>query len=715
MNTQTDGGIDYELSDNGIATLTFGRAGPRPVMLTTTVMQGLSRRLEQIAADSAVRLLVIKSAMPDIFIAGADLREIETLTSPADAREKSSQGQAVLDRLASLPIPTVAVIDGACLGGGLELALSCAFRVVSDNHKTVLGLPETGLGLLPGFGGTVRLPRLVGLQKGLSMILGAKKVDGPEAFKIGLADVCSPQAFLDDRTDAFLRQLLDPAERRRILAKRRRRGGLAENNPLGRLLIRQAVKREVLKRTHGFYPAPLLALRTVMANFGRRTDRGLEAESQAFASLATGDIARKLIRLFFRSEELKKASPASAADSTDLPPVRSVAVVGAGKMGGGIAWLFSQAGIPVRLKDVSWPAVMAGLQSIAGLYHELEARGRLDQRRIVLGMHKISGTLDYSGFGTVDLVVEAIVEDLEAKRQLFRELEERLPPTTIIATNTSSLAVADLAKGLRHPERLVGFHFFNPVNRMPLIEVVRGPATAPSVSHRMASLALALNKTPIAVKDCNGFLVNRILMAYLNEAILLLEEGCDPVAVDNRALAFGLPMGPFALLDEIGIPVGWKVFKILAEAYPDRVEAGRLFQKLGARPDLIGRSTGVGFYRYAKGGKTVNPAILALRDAGNAPPPDNQEITDRLLLRMLNEASHCLAEGIVDSPAHLDMALILGIGFPPFRGGLLEFADDTGIAGVVARLQDLCERTGKRFEPAALLREKLAAGSGFYR
>ncbi len=714
--------LRFTVDKKGIAEIVFDAPG-KVNTLSSAVMKELDRLLDTAAARRGIRALLFTSAKPGVFIAGADLREIEALTGAAEAEEKSRLGQEIVTKIERLPYATAAVIDGACLGGGLELALACRFRLVSDSPKTRLGLPETTLGILPGFGGTYRLPRLVGLARALDLILSGRPVSGEKAAKIKLADACYPQAFLTDRAAEFIERLTDMrawAATRKKRKRRRLADRLMEDNPLGRAVLKAAAGKRVLARTRGFYPAPLAALETVFKARGRPLGRALQLEREAFGKLAATEVSRRLVSIYFMNEKLKKAyeAPAAARRAIENRPVRSAAVLGAGKMGGGIAWLFSNSGLPVRMKDVTWDAVSAGYRAVRSIYDERRARGKLDERETGLALHRVSGGVDDAGLATADVVVEAIVEDRQAKRKALAELEERVGRETIIATNTSSFSVAELAGALKRPERFIGFHFFNPVHRLPLVEVVKGPATSRETVYAMIALARRLGKTPVLVKDCPGFLVNRVLMAYLSEAVILMEEGQPFPAVDRALYDFGLPMGPFTLLDEIGLRVASHVSVNLSRAYAGRQEFGRVFPHLGEDPGLTGRAGGRGFFLYDGKRQTgPNPAVAELlRKHGVDPKPAHPraELETRCVLRMVGEAARCLEEGVVDEPAFLDMALVLGIGWPPFRGGLFRYVDETGVERVTGQLDELEFRHGPRFKAPDLLKEMRKKHRRFY-
>ncbi len=702
----------------GIAELALDVPGEKHNLLRAVVMEELDRVLSDVALRTDVRCLLVRSGKPGTFIAGADIKEINTLHDPRSAEEKSRMGQEVFNKLADLPFPTVAVIDGPAVGGGLELALACTYRLVSDNPKTQLGLPETGLGIVPGFGGTYRLPRAVGLVQALGMILSGKSVDGPKAARIGLAHACYPAAFLDDKARAFAQKIASGGSAGPV--RRRRRGALgrflAEGNQFGRALVFRAARAEVNAKGGRHYPALQEVLSLLPKTARASRDRALELERRALGRTAPTRVCGNLIGLYFAREAARHApTPAGQAQGK----VSRAAVLGAGVMGGKIAWLFAHRDIPAVMKDVSWDAVQKGFRSAYETFQELARRGRLDSRRISLGMHKLSGAVEYASLGKPDVVIEAVVENLSVKKKVLAEVEGEVAADTLLASNTSSLSISEMAGALGKPERFVGMHFFNPPSIMPLVEIIPGPATSVETVARACSLALDLGKTPIVVKDCPGFLVNRLLMPYLNECVSLVEEGADFRMVDKVLEDFGMPMGPFALLDEIGIDVASHVARILAVAFAERMAPGALLGTV-SQTGLLGKKSGAGFYLYQRGKhartqRRANPQIwhLLCRSPG-ATPATRAEIVHRPLLAMLNEAARALEEGVVSSARGLDLALVLGTGFPPFRGGLLHWAEDElGIGTAREMLELYARKVGKRFAPAPLISRLAAESKGF--
>jgi 3-hydroxyacyl-CoA dehydrogenase/enoyl-CoA hydratase/3-hydroxybutyryl-CoA epimerase len=595
-----------------------------------------------------------------------------------------------------LTVPTLAVIDGAALGGGLELALACDFRLATENPKTKIGLPEVSLGVIPGFGGTVRMRNLIGLQKTLELILGSKQLNGKKAQYLGLVDACVPSGYLGFKEEQMIAEILDDDKRKKILSRRHKATFLERFFPL---LIIAIAKREVLKKTKGNYPAPL----EVIAHFKKIRRMGLyealEAETQSFARLALTNESKHLIQLFFTNEMLKRDN--GIEGEVELKEVNRAAVFGGGTMGSGILWLFSKIDIPVRLKVRRIGQIGEALGVVHKNYNVIKRRRRLTQHEIDLKIDKISADTEMRGFEKSDIVVEAIVEDLDAKQALYKSVESHCSDETIIATNTSSISITALASSMSVPGRFVGMHFFNPVNRMPLVEVIRGEKSTDKTVATVIALAKKLGKTPILVGDCPGFLVNRLLIPYIIEAMHLFEEGESFEKIDALLLDFGMPMGPFRLVDEVGLDVGYKVATLLQEGYGDRMHTVPVFERVYHELGLYGKKKGTGFYNYPKKGATANQQVIDLVQEQRS--FSDEEIIDRCLLTMVNEASRALEEGVVKCAEYLDMAMVMGTGFPPFRGGILAYADERGIHEVVARLYALSNAYGERFEPSELL------------
>jgi 3-hydroxyacyl-CoA dehydrogenase/enoyl-CoA hydratase/3-hydroxybutyryl-CoA epimerase len=693
--------------DNGLADICFDVPGEKVNILSSDTLQELDTLLDNLRASTDVEAVAIRSGKPDIFIAGADIAEIAHIGDPNEGARKAALGQGILDKLAQLPQPTIAVIDGACLGGGLELALACDFRIATDNPKTSLGLPEVNLGIIPGFGGTQRLPRLVGLKHALKMILSGKPVDGKKALKSHLVDVFCPKTFVGEALRDLVARVRKPEGRRAVERQRNAHPWqryFLEANPISERVILSAARRDVMRRTHGLYPAPLKAIEVIGHTAHGALAKGLDVEAHSFGELVVTDTCKNLLTLFYAQEHAKKNGVIPG-----VYPEKEIAragVLGAGVMGGGIAWAFSNAGLPVRLKDISWEAVAKGFEAAEKIYAVLRKIRRRTPRQTNLAMHKITGTTDYQGFGKLDIVVEAIVENPAVKKQVYAELEAHLAPDAIIATNTSTLSVTELAADMKHPERLVGMHFFNPVNRMPLVEVIPGAKTNPGTVNAVIRLSRKLKKTPIVVKSCPGFLVNRLLMPYLNESLYMLQEGIAPERIDRLHEAFGMPMGPLTLIDEVGIDICHKAAIVLQEAYGERMQIAEIFSMIYEDHHLLGKKAGAGIYLHEGKARELNPKLMDIiadyRDSVATSPASlsDPDIVDRSIFIMINEASRCLEEHVVQTAEYLDLAMILGTGFPPFRGGLLRYADAIGIDHLVTRLEDLALQHGMRFQPS---------------
>jgi 3-hydroxyacyl-CoA dehydrogenase/enoyl-CoA hydratase/3-hydroxybutyryl-CoA epimerase len=690
--------------ENGIAHLVFDLPGEKANKLTSSVMQEFSTILDTIAKTSTVKALLIKSAKPDIFIAGADIAEIRDIVQPKDAEEKAKSGQTIFNQLQQFPMPTIALINGACLGGGMELALACTYRIATDHPKTILGLPEVNLGILPGFGGTQRLPKLIGAERSLDLILTGKSVPGPKAEKLGMVDGCFPTLFAEAKTLEFIQTILTPQGKAKVLAKRKQKGFKAwflNKSWVGTRITFSVAKKQIMSKTKGVYPAPLAALSAVKYGYFKSLKSGLAFEAKQFGILAPGAISKNLVGLFFIQEDLKK-NPGTTSSISPYA-VQRTGVLGAGLMGGGIAWMLSSVGISVRLKDIEWQAIGRGYAAAYKLYEKLFKRKKITASELSLGMHRITGTTEYYGFSKTQVVIEAILEDMSLKKKVFAELETKIAQDTIVASNTSALSITEMASAFKRPERFIGMHFFSPVNMMPLVEIIPGPLTSPQTIATVVQLAKTMKKTPIVIKDCPGFLVNRLLIPYVNEAVLLLEEGVSVKTIDSIMEKFGMPLGPLALADEVGLDVGYKVAKILENGYGPRMKVASTFDTLYAQPDIRGKKTGKGFYIHSGKKKCPNPKLKQWISRSKGKQPKAEECLDRLVLGMVNEAAKCLEEAVVNKPSYLDMAMILGTGFPPFRGGLCRYADHRGIQDCLKKLEVLHKAYGARFEPAGLL------------
>lgn len=710
--------FNFTLDRDGIGTIVFDLPNEKVNKLSNETLLSLEKLLDEIKDNKDIKVLVIRSPKKDIFIAGADITQfLPAFDDPALGRKIIETGQRVYNKLAALPFPTVAAINGACLGGGTELALACKYRLASDNPKTVIALPETTLGIVPGWGGTQRLPRLIGLRNGLEMIVSGKRIDAKKALKMGLVDGIYAPEFEEESVREFAKKVTTEEGAKKAKARRYQPGlsGWAlEGNPLGRSFLYSQVKKAILKQTKGHYPAPLLALKTVEDTYTLPLQEGLKAEAEAFQSNANAksnvQIAKYLIGIFFGQEELKKKGGYTGELPKGKAPAQA-AVIGAGTMGGGISYLFANQHIPVRVKDINWDAVGKGIGTVWELLKKGVKRKKIIKNEASLRFHELSWTVDYSGFEWIDFVVESAVENTDLKRKIYSEIEAVVKPDAIIATNTSSLTIDELDQNLKHPERFIGMHFFNPAPLMPLVEVVPGKHTSKEAIANTLELAKKLGKTPLVVGDCHGFLVNRIFMAAANETFYLLEEGTPLETIDKALLRFGMPMGAGELSDEVGTDVAYKVAKTLENAYPDRFKTPALLQKL-YDAHLFGKKIGKGF--YLDKGKPNPEALNIIKSFNGAHPSDEETITKRYLLTMVNEAAHCLQENVVSKAHYADLAMIFGAGFPPFRGGPLAYADTLGIKQVYETLKQYETKYGARFKPARLIEELAKSNTSFY-
>ena len=705
------------VDEKGVAWITFDDPERKVNVLTEQILTRLDEQLREVrnlALQSEVHVVVLLSGKSGFF-AGADLAVIEALEDPAEGAEGSRFGQRIFRSLREVGVPTVAAIHGICLGGGLEMALACSHHVASDASSTKMGLPEVLLGILPAWGGTTRLPRLIGVQASLDLMLSGRQVSSSAARRMGLVDEVVPADLFRDKVTAFAAAAA-ASPSKRSSARRPLRKRLMDDNGLGRRAVLAIAKKRVMAQTGGHYPAPLKILEVVGRSANKRIGKALEIEARAAGELVATPVSKNLIHVFHLRDEARKGT---GVDDETVEPgrVEYLAVLGAGVMGGGIAQLAAYRGVHVRMKDIRHEAVASGLQHARKLFTGLVKRRKLRRREADQRMTLISGGLGYDGFARQDLVVEAVVEKMDIKRIVLREIEDAVRRGCILATNTSSLSVDEMASSLARPENFVGMHFFNPVHRMPLVEVVRGARSSDHAVATTYALALTLGKVPVVTNDGPGFLVNRILGPYMNEAGFLLANGASIEAVDRAARKFGMPMGPLRLVDEVGIDISRHAGQSLYEALGDRLTPSAPLVAL-ADSGRLGKKGGLGFYRYENGKeKGSDPEIYAV--LSRAVPKvratlGEREIRGRLGLAMVNEAARVLEEGIVQRASDVDLGMIMGTGFPPFRGGLLRFADTIHTRTILSRLEELEERHGARFAPAELIRRLARENRGFY-
>jgi len=699
--------------ENGVGVITLDLPGESVNKFSRAVRDELSAAFDRVERDPAVRAAVLISGKPDVFVAGADIEEFLEIRSAGDAERLSRDGQAMLDRV-ERGKPVVAAIHGACLGGGLEAVLACAYRIVTDHPKTVLGLPEVQLGLIPGGGGTQRLPRAVGLQAALDMILTGKSVRAKKAYQMGLVDEMVHPAVLREVAVRRARELgagtLKPDRRRRSA-----QAFLLDENPIGRSVVFRKAREQVMQKSRGHYPAPPAALEAVAAGYTGGREKGFREESRLFGEMAATDVSKQLVFLFFATAALKK-DPGVPEPAPAPAEVAKVGILGAGFMGAGIASVAVQQGTLVRMKDADLARVGKGLAAVRDVVSERLKRKQITKAQFDDMMTLVGGTTDYSGFGNVDLVIEAVFEDLKVKHQVLREVEAVAPEDVIFASNTSTIPIAQIAEASQRPERVLGMHFFSPVHKMPLLEVIVTDQTEPAVTATAVAYGKKLGKTVIVVNDGPGFYANRILSPYINEAGRLLDSGVSIEAIDKALVDFGFPVGPITLIDEVGIDVAAKAGAIMAEAFGGRMTSAQSLQRVIVAGRL-GRKGKKGFYLYDASGKKgdVDPSVYELLPTGaQRTEMLPEEIQRRTVYAMLNEAARCLEDGIIRSPRDGDVGAVFGIGFPPFRGGPFRYMDALGLPNVVRTLEELNARFSPRFEPAGVLRRMAERGERFY-
>lgn len=702
-------GMNHWIDPNGVVHVLFDRPGDKVNLLTPDALQELGDLLDSIRGREDVRGLIFQSAKPGNFIAGMDIEVIAAFTDAFKAAEGARFGQDVLQKIDDLAVPSACALNGACLGGGAELALACTIRVAADSKAVKIGLPETQLGIIPGFGGTQRLPRLVGLVPSLDLILSGKTVDARRAQRLGLVDLVAPEAYLERETLRLMAKAAGSGlKRRRPLLAR-----LVEiTPPLRRFVIGRARTKAEAKARPESYPAPFRALEAIDAAFSMPLHQGLDLEARIVGELVPTRTSKNLMWLFKSQSALKK----DAGGIPALPrKVRRAAVVGAGIMGGGIAQLIADRGIPVRLKDLRGEALLSALRQAGKIWREQVQRKRLTPREARQRLGFIAPTTEDSGLSRVDVVIEAVVENLEVKQKVLSAMEERIGARAVFASNTSTIPISDIASRAVRPERVVGMHFFNPVHRMPLVEVIAGQRSSPEAVSTVHGFAIELGKVPVVVRDSPGFLVNRILMLYFNEALRLLAEGVPIAAADRAMEAFGMPMGPFALMDEIGLDTGQHAAAVLEGAFGKRIGAATPVLQAIVAAGRLGKKNGKGFYGY-RNGKRAHPDDSASKAAGAGGPLELpvETLQERMVLAMVNEAAVCLEDGVVREPRDVDVGMVYGTGFPPFRGGLLRYADAVGPAILVDRLSRLADAHGERFRPAGMLRDMVREERRFY-
>ncbi|MCG3724744.1 fatty acid oxidation complex subunit alpha FadJ [Vibrio cincinnatiensis] len=697
-----------KIDDQHIAWLAIDVPGEKMNTLQAAFAQEMQDVFKQLDEQKKqLKGLIIYSLKPDNFIAGADVRMLDACRSASEAQSLATQGQQMFQQLEAFPFPVVAAIHGPCLGGGLELALACDYRVCSDDDKTRLGLPEVMLGLLPGSGGTQRLPRLIGLLPALDLILTGKQLRANKAKKLGVVDACVPESVLLDVAQRFITDKGKKRGKVTLSVKEK----LMANTGFGRKVIFDQARKKTAQKTRGNYPAADAILEVIETGLDKGFKAGLAKEATRFGELVMTPESKALRSIFFATTEMKKEYGSDAKPRD----IQRVSVLGGGLMGAGISHVsVAKAKLPVRIKDVSNDGILNALSYNYKLFDKQRKRRIISKSQLQSQMMKLSGGTDFTGFQHLDVVIEAVFEDLPLKQQMVAEVEQHAQPDTIFATNTSSLPIKKIAEKAARPENIVGLHYFSPVEKMPLVEVIPHSTTSADTIATVVALAKQQGKTPIVVKDCAGFYVNRILAPYMNEAAKVLLAGEPIEKIDAALLNFGFPVGPITLLDEVGIDVGSKIMPILVNELGPRFQGPEVFEAL-LNDNRKGRKTGKGFYSY-KGGKKkqVDKSVYKLLKLTPESKWSDKEIALRCVLPMLNEAVRCLDDGIIHSARDGDIGAIFGIGFPPFLGGPFRYMDQLGLKTLVEMMNQHAQKYGDHFAPCDGLVTRAGLDETFY-
>ena len=709
MTEQTQSAFTLTKQDNGIAILAMDVPGESMNTLKAAFGDEMTVLLDDIEKDSSIKGVVLVSGKDNSFVAGADITMLDACSTAEEAMALAKGGQDIFNRIETMRATFVAAIHGPALGGGLELAMACHYRVCTDSPATQLGLPEVQLGLLPGSGGTQRLPKLAGIQQAIKMMLTGASVRAKQAKKYGIVDEVVPRSVLVEVASQF-------ATRSKPSRKVEPKGlvnKFLEGTGPGRNIVFKKASEQTQAKTRGNYPAPQQILDVVAVGINKGIKAGLEAEARAFGQLVMTPESKQLRQIFFATTAMKKESGVA-----DVPPekVNKVGVLGGGLMGGGIAYVTAtKAGVPVRIKDIQPAGIANAMKYSYDLLNKKVKRRFMRKSEMQKQLALLTGTLDYSGLQDADIMVEAVFEDVGLKRKMVADVEQACKAETIFASNTSSIPIGDIAAEAARPENVIGLHYFSPVDKMPLAEVIAHEITSDQTISTTVEFAKKQGKTPVVVKDGAGFYVNRILAPYMNEAASLILAGEPIDHIDKALLNFGFPVGPVKLLDEVGIDVGTKIIPVLMDAFGERFTAPSAFDKVLA-DDRKGKKNKKGFYDYSgkKPGKAVDESIYPLLGVSPSKSRSESEISERCVLMMLNEAARCLDEGVIRCARDGDIGAIFGIGFPPFLGGPFRYMDQLGISKVVERLNYYADKVDGKFKPAAVLEKMAAENTSFY-
>lgn len=707
--------ITLSMVEGDIAVLTFDAPGKGANVLSSHIMAELEGHLNELAGRKGLAGVIVCSGKPGSFIAGADITEFAAAKEITKEQvvEMTSRGRKLLQRFSQLPCVSVAAIDGICLGGGAELAMWCDRRVLTADRKTQFGFPEVKIGIYPGWGGTARTPRMIGLGNAVELICGAESIDAATAAKMGIANDVVPSA--DKLQQAAINMVRAEQKSQAYLADRERWNQPLNIDDTELSFLAATSSGYIQQQTKGQYPAPIAALNVMVMSAKQDVDQAGDAESQGMAELFGTPVNRSLINVFLLTDRNKKDT--GVADRGVKPrEIKSVGVFGAGIMGAGIAAATLRKKIPITISDAAPAALQRGVQNILETVSFDKTIKGPNAKKMLENAPLVNGTLVDAEFANCDLIIEAVVENPDVKKELYQRIEPKLGPDTILATNTSTIPIGRLSDGLKHPERFCGIHFFNPVRSMPLVEVIRGAKTSDETVATAVAYAKSIGKSPIVVNDGPGFLVNRLLLPYMNEALELLLDGADIKSIERAAKAFGMPMGPITLYDVVGLDTALYAGAVLRDAFPDRVVESPILPAM-VQAGRLGQKSGVGFFLYKdkKGRGTPDPTLgdLITPLVRQQQSFTDEQITHRLFLPMLLEATRILEEKLVRDPRDVDLGLIFGTGFPPFKGGLLFWADTIGAQKIVELLKPL-ESLGERAKPTPMLLEMAKSGRGFY-
>lgn len=707
--------ITVNMIEGGIAELKFDLQGESVNKFDRVTLEDLKAAVAAIQANTEVKGVLVSSGK-DVFIVGADITEFGEAfkLSEEEIAAWVAEANVIFNAFEDLPVPSLVAINGIALGGGFEMCLAADIRVMSEKAK--VGLPEVKLGLMPGFGGTVRLPRLIGADNAIEWICMGAENRADKALKFGAVDAVVAADKLRDSAIAMLNDAIKGDINWE--ARREEKKSKLMLNAMEAMMVFETAKGFVAGQTKGHYPAPIEAIKVMQKAAGQGRDKALEAEAKGFAKLAKTTESQALIGLFMNDQLLKKKAKAYDKQAKDT---NQAAVLGAGIMGGGIAYQSALKGTPILMKDIAEAGIELGLNEA----NKLLAR-RVDKKRmkpLEMGevLNRIRPTLSYAEFNTVDVIVEAVVENPKVKKMVLAEAEDKVSENAIIASNTSTISIDLLAADLKRPENFLGMHFFNPVHMMPLVEVIRGAKTSPEAVATVVAFAKKMGKTPIVVNDCPGFLVNRVLFPYFAGFAGLLRDGADFQKIDKVMEKFGFPMGPAYLLDVVGIDTGVHANEVMAEGFPDRMKADfKSAMEVMFENNRYGQKNNVGFYKYeldrkGKQKKVVDETTYELIKpvVADSKEFDAEEIIARCMIPMCIEIARCIEEGIVDTPAEADMGLVFGIGFPPFRGGACRYMDTVGLSEFVA-LCDKYAHLGNLYKATDRMREMAANGESYF-